>query len=58
MTTIDNLRAQEQALLADRARVDERLRDVRAAMAGAEALAAEARERVAEKPETEQPEEG
>lgn len=57
MTTIDNLRAQEMALLADRARVDERLRDVRAALAGAEALAAEARERVAQ-PETEQPEEG
>lgn len=43
MTYIENLRAQETALLADRARVDEMLREVRAALVGAEALAAEAR---------------
>lgn len=43
MTYIESLRAKETALLADRARVDEALLTVRAAIAGAEALAAEAR---------------
>lgn len=48
MNTLDNLRAREMALLADRARIDEFLRDVRAALQGAQALAEEAKAKVAE----------
>lgn len=48
MNTLDNLRAREMALLADRARIDEFLRDVRAALQGAQALADEAKAKVAE----------
>lgn len=53
MNTLDNLRARETALLADRARIDEVLRDVRAALQGAEALAAEAQSIVAAKADEE-----
>lgn len=42
MTTLEQLKARETALLADRARIDEALVTVRAALSGAQAIIAEA----------------
>ena len=55
MNAIASLKAREAALLADRARVDEALRDIRAAIAGAEAVVAEAKA-IAEASAEEKPE--